>query len=328
MAVTIKNIGEAAIELHYWFVDDSHTMDAFIENRCEIEFLKLVDAIAKGLGTDILIETEALGEGGLRKWFRISKTAKNRRPLISGTVIVAIATTLIVNPLGAGLGKTAEKLVEEIFKSKEEKQLEIEGKRLDNDKKKAEIENIAADTKLKQEQLHKAPTIAKRRSNFYEGLAKYPKLQKISFSVKDENRQTTLEYTVNKGDFQRFVLTTDEIKPLEIENAVIEIISPVLKSGKFKWKGIYDGEVLSFNMLAEGFKQLVQSGTVEFKNGTTIRCDLEIKRKLNNEGEEENTEYNIVSVSEYFDDANAGKIVQSKKTKKKKGGSNKQLGLF
>jgi hypothetical protein len=201
MAVTVKNIGEAAIELHYWFVDDSHTMDAFIENRCEIEFLKLIDAIAKGFGADILIETEALGEGGLRKWFRISKTTKNRRPIISAAVISAIATTLIVTPLGTGITKVAEHAVEKIFEDKEEKEIELEGKRLDNEKKKAEIENIKADTHLKQQQLHKAPAVAKRRSNFYEGLAKYPKLQRISFSVKDENRTSTVEYTVNKGSF-------------------------------------------------------------------------------------------------------------------------------
>jgi hypothetical protein len=290
--------------------------------------LKLVDAIASGLGIDILIETEALGEGGLRKWFRISKTAKNRRPLISGTVLVTIATTLIVNPFGAGLGKTAEKLVEELFKGKEEKHIEIEGKRLDNEKKKAEIENITVDTKLKQEQLHKSPAVSKRRSNFYEGMAKYPKLSKISFSVKDENNVNTVEYTVHRNEFQNFVLKTDEIEPLEVENAVVEIISPVLKSGKFKWRGIYNGDVLSFNMLSDNFKQLVQDGTVEFKNGTTIKCDLEIKRKMNSEGEEENTEYNIVAVHEYFDETNVGSVLPKKKSKKKQDGRNQQLGLF
>ncbi len=216
MAVTVVNIGEAAIELHYWFVDESHTMDAFIENRCEIEFLKLVDAIAKGLGTDILIETGALGEGGLRKWFRISKTAKNRSPIISAAVISAIATTLIVTPLGSGITKVVEHAVERMFEDKEEKAIELEGKRLDNEKKKAEIENIKSDTHLKQQQLHKAPTVAKRRSNFYEGLAKYPKLSKVSFQVKNEYNVNIIEYTVHKNDFQNFVLKTDEIEPLII----------------------------------------------------------------------------------------------------------------
>jgi hypothetical protein len=115
---------------------------------------------------------------------------------------------------------------------------------------------------------------------------------------------------------------------LEIENAIIEIISPVLKSGKFKWKGIYNGEVLSFNMLAEDFKQMVQNRTVEFKNGTTIRCHLEIKRKLNSEGEEENTDYNIIAVHEFFDETNVGSVLPKKKAKQKRSDQNQQLGLF
>lgn len=46
------------IELHYWFNDDSHAMDAVVFNRCEYEFLGIAKEIAQKLKVDLEIETE------------------------------------------------------------------------------------------------------------------------------------------------------------------------------------------------------------------------------------------------------------------------------
>lgn len=35
------------IELHYWFNDDSHTMNAVVFNKCEYEFLGIAKVIAQ-----------------------------------------------------------------------------------------------------------------------------------------------------------------------------------------------------------------------------------------------------------------------------------------
>ena len=63
------------IELHYWFNDESHTMNAIVLNKCEYEFLGIAKEIAQTLKVDLEIETEPLGEGGLRSWFKFKITA-------------------------------------------------------------------------------------------------------------------------------------------------------------------------------------------------------------------------------------------------------------
>ncbi|HMK04147.1 MAG TPA: hypothetical protein VK489_08150 [Ferruginibacter sp.] len=307
-----------AIELHYWFNDKSHNMDALLQNKCEAEFLNLIKAIASSLGEDIIIETEPIGEGGLRRWFRVIRKSENRTGIITAAIITSIVTTLIVTPIGSVITKVADHLIENAFEDKEDKAIEKKGKELDNEKKEAEIKNINLDIEIKEKQLEKNNTVIKRRSNFYDTLSKYPKLTKISFSLQDENKKNIIgDFTVEKNEFNKYIVVSDELEPKEINDAIIEIISPVLKKGNYRWRGIYDGASILFSMKSNEFKTLVQTGAVEFKNGTSIKCLLEIKRKINNEGIEEITEYNILDVSEYFNNDTPAQGIEVKPKKKK-----------
>ena len=64
----------------------------------------------------------------------------------------------------------------------------------------------------------------------------------------------------------------------------------VLKKGKYKWSGIYNGEVIQFTMKSNEFKTLVQTGQIVFKNGSSINCHLlthkksMLKEKLESQG--------------------------------------------
>ena len=44
-------LNENTIELHYWFNDDSHTMNAIVFNKCEYEFLGIVKENKDGIIT-------------------------------------------------------------------------------------------------------------------------------------------------------------------------------------------------------------------------------------------------------------------------------------
>jgi hypothetical protein len=59
------------LELHYWLNDGTHSMDAFVQNKCEYEFLGILKEIAASFNAEIIIETEPLADGGLRRWFKI-----------------------------------------------------------------------------------------------------------------------------------------------------------------------------------------------------------------------------------------------------------------
>ena len=45
-------------------------------------------------------------------------------------------------------------------------------------------------------------------------------------------------------DSPKYIMTSDDIEPDCDENATIEIISPVLKKGRYMWVGIYIRKML------------------------------------------------------------------------------------
>jgi hypothetical protein len=309
------------LELHYWFKDDTHTMDAIIQNKCEFEFLGVIKEVAANFDIEISIETEPLADGGLRRWFKVITKSENKSPVITTALITALVTGIFVTPLTTSISKVTENIVNKFFEDEELKLLEKE-------KLKEEIENIKLDTELKRQKLSQNNVIVKKRSNFYEALNKYPKVHQFSINLADENKhQLSEDKFIPRENFQEYVLVSDSLEPKIVDHAIIEIISPVLKKGNYKWKGIYDGVVRSFNMKSSEFKALVQSGKIEFKNGSAIDCLLEIERKLNNEGIEEFTNFNIKRVNHYFEDAKPVETLEGKVHRQKQEADKQQLKL-
>ena len=51
----VKSILQAnTIELHYWMDDNSHIIDANIQNKCERELLDILDSIAGQWGLSVI----------------------------------------------------------------------------------------------------------------------------------------------------------------------------------------------------------------------------------------------------------------------------------
>src|SRR5690606_8971768 len=127
------------IEVHYWFEDKSHSMDAFIQNRCEYELLGIVNEISKTFKVQISIETEPLAEGGLRRWFKIATKEENKKASITTAIITALLTTIIITPISTSIGNLTEKVIERFREDPEIKQL----KKL---KLKLEVEKLLQET--------------------------------------------------------------------------------------------------------------------------------------------------------------------------------------
>lgn len=289
---TFSYLNGNTIELHYWLKNQSHSMDAFVQNKCEHELLSIISEIASKFNSNIIVETEPFGEGGLRRWFRIGSLTDIQKGIIATAFITTIFTGLIVTPVSTTLSEVTKKIIERLFEDDELKSLLKE-------KTEVELNNLKLDTYLKLQQLSEHKTIAKRRSNFYLALKKYPKTDKVTFSIEDNDKKTVLAgINVQRKDFDEYIIFSDVLEPIVDENAIIEIVSPILKKGNYKWRGIYKGVLLSFNMKSNEFKTLVQTGKIEFKNGSTINCVLEIRRKMNSDGEEIITGYDIISVNE------------------------------
>ncbi|KAA6324641.1 hypothetical protein EZS27_026053 [termite gut metagenome] len=249
----------------------------------------------------------ALSDG--LKFFQI----KIKNQLLLG-VIAGLAVAVFVTPISTSIGKATEIIIEKIFEDKELNDLEKE--------------NLKLDIELKKQKIEENNVIAKKRSNFYETLEKCPKIKQFSISIENTEKVSfSEEKIVNKNDFKEFILVSDDLEPIENDEAIIEIISPVLKKGNYKWMGIYNGEKISFNMKSNEFKTLVQVGKIEFKNGSSINCLLSVRKRINNEGIENIVGYDVIRVNQYFENENPIETPEGKKYRQQKEAEKLQMKL-
>jgi hypothetical protein len=302
------------IQLHYWFKDELQGIDAFVQNRSEYEFLSIIKEIASILEIHINIQVLPYTALGVRRCFEISFAARESK--IRKVAYQTIFSSLVTLYSSSTIEKPNTKAINQLFE-KAVKATKLKG--LEEFAKQQQLRLFKLDITQKQQRLLESTKLIKRRSNLYEALISYTRMDKISFLIEDQDHNPLSKATYIPADtFDKFILTSNILDPIVIDETVIEIIAPVLKMGNYKWKGVYDGEVHDFNMLSTEFKTLVLSGRIEFKNGSAIKCCLEICKKINNQGEEEITRYNILRVDNYFDKEKPIETPEGRKHKYKK----------
>lgn len=322
MSQTISILDLSTLELHYWLKDGSHTMDAHIFNKCEYEFLGVVKELASTLKIKVDVEVEPLENGGIRAWF---KFYRENRDAVKLAFLIFLLTDLFCTPLKTTIEKVTEKVLEQVFE-------DPEIKRLENEKKKAELELDIAKIKAETERQCKSldeNKIQKRRSNYYETLSQCNKVEKITIGASDTSREKDfISKDILAKDFELFIMTSDELEPDQDDKAVIEIISPVLKKGKYQWLGIYQGEVIQFKMKSNEFKTMVLSGQVPFKNGSSITCLLIRNKKIDNQGDVKITGYEVTEVYNYFENDTPIETPEGRRKRQRKEYEENQLSLF
>lgn len=305
------------VELHYFFPGDSHSMDALVRNKCESELLAMMKEISSITGARLRVETEAFNVGGLVERFVLH--AKNE--FLQGFVADVITQIL---PQEVDL----QTVINEVDKQSRKERTEQLKKEL------KEFEKGLADEIDMENALgifHDNLKLIKLKSNFYKHLNGYDKVTKISAQILDSNNKSLKRATViSRAQFEKYILETDALKPETDDAAMIEIISPVLKTGSYKWKGIYakNGKTINFAMKDNDFKNEVINDSIPFKNGTNIECKLEITRKVNEFGEVVITGYTVPLVSKKHDGAIVTETNHGKTVRKKKEAEKQQLDLF
>ncbi|EMI4157481.1 hypothetical protein V6432_004458 [Vibrio parahaemolyticus] len=307
------------LQMHYYLENGSHSMDAIARNKCESEVLAIVQEIAKVLNTQIVIEAEAWKEGGLRDIWAFTNA---NAAVIS--VIVSIAGIVISRI------PTTDPELEQL--QKENLKLSILERRINLAKLQKEVE----EDKVTQDTVEKVASlvdtnykVVTRKSNFYKQLNNTPKITKVGINGLDkEGEEAFKEAMVQRSDFKRFILHSNSL-PVQIEdNAVIEIISPVLRNGRHKWKGIYKGESISFSMNDQDFKRDVLSEQISFTHGAAIKCVLHIHRKLDEVGDVVVTGYSVDTVIENGQESVFQETMQGKKYRHQKALKDAQQDLF
>lgn len=313
-------------QLHYYLRDNSHSMDAFVRNKCEKEILALAEEVAKNLGIPVLIETLPYAEGGLKEIWKL--IGKNKDQLNTLTPILAL---LLSGALAYPQLQQQNKELEQL--TKEATRLDIEKKKLEIEKLRSESLSPEKDSKALDQQLtellNRNIKIAIRRSNFYKNLVKYKKVESVGFVSTDNLSSQNEENIVPHFEFQNFVLTTDKLPTVTDQNALIEIFAPVLIEGGYNWRGFYLGNAITFSMNDEEFKNSVLSQEVKFQHGTQIRCVLKIHRKFDEIGDVVITGYAVTTVLELSqDEIGFIETKHGKKYKQNKKQSDGQIDIF
>ncbi|MEZ9432286.1 hypothetical protein AB4224_02880 [Vibrio lentus] len=307
------------LQLHYYLENSSHSMDALARNKCESEIIAIVQEVAKALNTHIVIEAEARKEGGLRDVL----TFVNANVAVISVVVSVVGIVISRIP-------TADPELEHL--QKEDLKLSIlERKaRLANLEKEIAEDNLSQDTVEKVAELVDSNyKVVTRKSNFYKQLNSTPKVTKVGINGLDSDGEEAFkEAMVERTDFKRFILHSNVLPVHVEENAIVEIISPVLRSGRHKWKGLYEGESISFSMNDKDFKQDVLSEQISFTHGAAIKCVLHIHRKIDEVGDIVITGYSVDTVIENGQDESFNETLQGKKYRHQKALKSAQQDLF
>ncbi|WP_395355611.1 hypothetical protein ACHFJ9_16855 [Vibrio sp. D3] len=286
-------------QMHYYFGDDSHTMDALVRNRCEAEVIAILTEIAKTLDESILIECEAHREGGLRDIWQLANAN-------AGVLSVIVGIAAIAVPLLPKSDSELERL------QKEDLRLSIEERKLRIQALKAEIaeDKVQSETVTKvAEVVNENYKVITRRSNLFKHLNTYSKVTKLGVNgLTSDGSEVSPETEVVRGSFKHFILSSNVLPVETVDEAIIEIVSPVLKQGNYKWKGVFDGETISFTMKDQVFKQDVLDERISFQHGSAIKCALNIHSKLDEVGEIAITGYSVETV---LDNINGQQISQT-----------------
>lgn len=264
------------LQLHYYFKDDSHTIDSILRNECEKEILHIYKEISNTLGLQLRIESLPTKEGGfIETWGFLGKNS------VQITLIVSVAT-IIISRFPA--------------ENKELTKLQIKNLQLDNALKIKELEKlnldfINHDNELDQQKVvdsvelvNKNYKITWRKSNLYKKLNNYPKIDSINIRRYKEEEPIDKPRKIHRREFSKFILSSDDLPKLELNNALIDVISPALKNGKFKWKGFFDNEIIDFLMNDIKFKSQVLRGDIHFSNRFSIEVKMTQERKINQDG--------------------------------------------
>lgn len=276
------------LELRYYFNDKSNYMDAMIKHRSEKEVLSLVRTLADMLDIKMTVYCESFAqqEGFREIWSVAGENSRLISVLLNLFMQVWTRPSLLVG---------GQPVVDRSVADEEKMQREIALLRSNLRKK---IPGITVTRELV-ELLSASPRFCKCKSNFYEAVRGYPKVTKFTLrELNENNRSRSGSLEVKREQFDYYILRSDVLPPVKDNKATIEIISPVLKDARYRWKGIYNkgGETIDFYMCDEDFKKDMFDEKIAFKSGMCIDCVLEIQRKMSELGEVVNISYTVETV--------------------------------
>ena len=284
------------LQLHYYLAENLHSMDAKTYNKVETEFLKIVEEVSKILDINVSTEIQALEEGGIKAIYKFFLKKKNKRTLKLVMSYFAGIVSVVI----------ADVISDEIKSNPEYEKLEMEKIRLEVEKLKKELKEDKEQEEKNKElidsmaiYISEANKIKLSKSKLYDSLQKERRIEKFSVQELDFNfKPKSKENFVPRKDFEKFIINDIIVDSDYKYDVTLEIISPVLNQSKYSWRALYEDKVILFNLKDDSFKNDIIRKGLQFSNGTKLVCELDIKQKINDEGEIVPSKYLVYNVSQ------------------------------
>ncbi len=283
-------------ELHSELADKNcHIMNAEVESASTVTFLKAINYISNAVGVRLNIETTSLNQGSLIRYFRIVIEEKDEQGWLLYLIMILTKCSLFE--------KNAEHF-NTIFDSLTEEEKE-------------QLKSILRQKHITEKKLKNIPSdyaVIRYKADFFKKISSDKGIKSVTIGLGND-----FSFDKNKGnrissqDFKQYIieLTPEEIT---INEAIVYIVSPVLIKGqKNKWKGIFEGESITFDLRSNEFKVKSQNGDVDFRSGSNIICTLKYKKTIDEEGKEHKTDYRVTFVSKHGVDNNYEETIEGKK---------------
>lgn len=284
-----------SFELHYELTDENcHVMNAKVESATSVTFLAAVNYISKAIGVRLNIETTSLNKGSLIRCFRIVVGERDEY----GWLLF-----LIIHLMRCSLFEKNNDYLDSIINSLDEK----------------EKEQLKSTMNLKQiteRKLNNIPSeypVIKHKAIFFKEISSDKSIK--SFTIRlgnDFSFDKKNEHKILRHDYKQYIV---ELAPeeIEIKDAIVYIVSPVLINRDTKWKGIFEGESIAFDLQTNEFKVKSQNGDIDFRSGSNIVCTLKYNKTIDEEGKEHRTDYRVTFISKYGVDDNYVETLEGKK---------------
>ena len=288
------------LTIHYHIRDGLHIMDAKIHNISEANILSIIEIVSETLGLNIHIDILARNEGGIKDI--ILFRAKDK--LLFTSIYAPFFVSFIISLISYFLTKNPEleELQIQAYKAQIDALAIQEQQAIEKDEKDKQVLDLLKKIDEKLPELNKGEVVRKirrKQSTIYKQLNEDKNV--TAFSIEKVSNEEIIEVgRVNKCEFSNFVIETPE-QIIELdEDATIEIVSPVLNNSNIKWKGIYNGEIIDFYMKDKEFKQQILNNNLQFGSNNILSAILEIKKKINERGEEEPSSYSVTAGWGFF----------------------------
>lgn len=344
--------GQDRLELHYFFDDDTHAIDAFVRNKCEAEVLAIAkEVISSYTDEEIIILNEVPEEGG---YTEVLTFLSNNKDALLGigvplTFLISIITLVLsrrppIHPSQLkyiqaqdGLIPNQTKLIEAQTQVAES---QVEINELSKTKLKLEIAKLNTEQieKLAEQyakEMNSKLTVIQRKSNFYKQLQSLPNITKVKATAYNGKDAVAEPKPIERVDFPLYILNSNKLQKDKDEDAILEITSPVITQKKtLKWRGMYNENPISFTMKDKVFTQSVAQGNVNLHENYLVKCILHFVPELKEDGTIENKNYSVSLVKGEITDKEIIETIQGKKHRlkqerlKQTGGGTSQASLF